>query len=98
MNAFGGAFGGFGAPPPPPAPPVPPATFFPSLNDDMLALLRSGEHADVTLQLDCGDSVRAHRLVLLARRARAGAAARRRRRRRSRDGRRHAPARAHALC
>ena len=63
-------FGAFGAPPPPP-PTVPPPTFFPTLPDDMLALLRSGQHADVTLQLDCGESIKAHRLILVARRAHA---------------------------
>ena len=59
----------FGAPAPPPPPTVPPPALFPTLPDDMLALLRSGEHADVTLQLDCGESIMAHRLILAARRA-----------------------------
>ncbi len=59
VSAEHDAYSLFGVPPPPPG----------GMRGDMLALLRSGEDADVTLRTACGATFRAHRLILRMRSA-----------------------------
>jgi hypothetical protein len=59
ISAEHDAFSRFGVPPPPRG----------GMRADMLALLRSGEDADVTLRTACGATFRAHRLILRMRSA-----------------------------